>query len=301
MQYLRKIDKEHRVYSGTRISQNLMYLPHTEYIITDPEIWQKNKFDLILIIDSGDLKNTGVQEHIKNYQPEATIINIDHHASNNKFGHINLVETTASSTAEVLYKLFKHNELAIDREIATCLLTGIMYDTDNFTNSATSPYAMHAASELISLGADIGLIRNTLFKNKTLSGMKIWGIALSRLSKHEETGLAYTFVTQDDLISNAVKAEDIEGVANLLNIMSNEDARASIFLKELGENVWKVSMRTTRDDIDLSYYAKNLGGGGHKKAAGCTVTGTMASALDKILNIAKSQTQKTPTPEAAAL
>jgi len=134
MQYLRNLGKNHAAFCSTPIAKSLAFLPHVEYFAHDPFIFKNHFFDVIVVVDSGDLLYAGIDEHIKNLEYSPIIINIDHHPTNKHYGHHNLVLPEAASTTEILYNFFRINEIKLDKHIATCLLTGIVTDTGHFSN-----------------------------------------------------------------------------------------------------------------------------------------------------------------------
>lgn len=267
------------IFCITPVNPRLAFLPHSDKLQTDIEIFSDYSWDVIIVLDSGDLQYAGVHLLIKNHPAE--IINIDHHNTNARYGtNHNLVLPTASSTAEVVYQFLHHIHANISHRMATALLTGIITDTDNFTNSATNITAMAAAGDLIRRGGNLNLINENTVRNKSLNLLRLWGTVLNRLKKHEALGLAYTFITQNDLNKHQVDENDSEGIANFLNNL--DDAKIALILKETADGKIKGSFRTTKDDVDVSAMAKKMGGGGHKKAAGFTTTGTIAEVLEKI-------------------
>lgn len=288
--WLRKLNIEHTAYCATDISGKHSYLPHLDKLSQNESVWNEPKFDVMIVLDSGDLKHAGVDAQIKKLSIRPFIINIDHHATNEHYGDLNLVITEASSTTEIIYKLFKHNNVLIDNHMATCLLTGILTDTDNFTNSATTMHSLQIASELIGKGGNINLIKELIFKNKSIGVLKLWGAVLSRLAKHDTHEIVYSYVTQKDLAEHKVDESDLEGITNFMNNLS--EGKAALILKELPEGKVKGSFRATRDDMDVSAIAKALGGGGHKKAAGFTVSGSIDEALKKIWEVIKNLEDK---------
>jgi phosphoesterase RecJ-like protein len=159
-------------------------------------------------------------------------------------------------------------------------LTGFITDTDSFTNAATSADAMAASGELLRHGGNLHQITGSTIKNKTIPSLKLWGIALSRLQKNEPLNLTYTYITQQDLKDNQANDGELEGIANLLNNL--EDTHIAMVLKETTDKKIKGSLRTTRSDVDVTEIAKKMGGGGHKKAAGFVVEGTIEDVLKKI-------------------
>jgi len=287
--YLTKLNKKHYIYCATPTSHKLQALPHLKEVNNSTELW-KTEPDLIIVFDSGELKYAGVAEHINNLNHDYTLINIDHHNSNTNFGQHNLVMTKAAATAEVLYHFYKYNNISIDKNMAVSLLTGLITDTDNFTNSATNTSSLKIASDLIHRGANFNFLKNWFIKDKSISALKLWGTVLSRLNRHEQLDIVYTYITKNDFVDAEVNEAESEGVANFLNNLG--EGRASLILKELSPGKIKGSLRTTRDDIDVSAIAKSLGGGGHKKASGFVAEGTIAEVLEKVWKAVEKSDKK---------
>jgi len=280
-EYISSLGKKARIFCFTKLNEKLAFMPHSDKLTTDPQVFQDKNVDLVIVVDSGDLEYAGVFKFLENHPAE--IINIDHHHTNKFFGHHNLVIATMSSASEVVYHLFRHNRIRFNHHIATSLLTGIITDTDNFTNSATSESAMAAAGDLIRHGGNLNLINTHTVRNKSVNLLHLWGDVLSRLNKHEKLDMVYTYVTLSDLEKHNVSENESEGVANFLNNL--DEGKMALILKETKEGKIKGSFRTTRDDTDVSALAKKMGGGGHKKAAGFSVIGTIEEVLKKIIDL----------------
>ncbi|MFA6423891.1 MAG: DHH family phosphoesterase [Candidatus Magasanikbacteria bacterium] len=278
-EHLQKIGLKTAIFCITPLNPRLAFLPHSEKLQTDPEIFSNPELDVIVVLDSGDLQYAGVHALVKNHQAE--IINIDHHHTNQQYGHLNLVISTASSTAEVVYHFLKNIQAQISHRMSTALLTGIITDTDNFTNSATSESAMSAASDLIRRGGNLNMINENVVRNKSINLLRLWGEVLNRLKKHIELDMVYTYITQKDLDIHQVSENDSDGIANFLNNL--DEGKMALILKETQDGRIKGSFRTTKDDVDVSALAKKLGGGGHKKAAGFSLFGTIEEVLEKIM------------------
>lgn len=278
-EHLLGLGKNTTIWSSTEILPRYAFLSHTNSISTDPAIFKADDLDLIVVLDSGDLSYAGVEKLVLGL--EHKIINIDHHPTNRNYGFINLVQPTSSSTSEIVYHIFKHNRLAINHRMATSLLTGIITDTDNFQNGATSINAFTAASDLIRSGGNINLINQWVVRNKTVNSLRLWGTVLSRLVYLEKEKLAYTYITREDMATYQVSESESEGIANFLNNLDN--GGACLILKEIEGGKIKGSFRTTSDDLDVAAWAKKMGGGGHKKAAGFTVEGTIEGVLKILL------------------
>lgn len=226
--------------------------------------------EVVILFDAGDLIFAGVHELLARILPKPIIINIDHHHTNTRFGDLNAVVTDAASTTEVVHRLLSANNIFIDQNIATCLMTGLCTDTGNFTNPATNTSALKLGGELLSRGAKFGSIFRALWKNKSVSSLKLWGLALERLRYNPKTETATTALFQKDLSLFSGNEEAIEGISNFLS--SVLDVPIVLVLREAEEGKVKGSYRTT-GATDVSALAVAYGGGGHKKAAGFTVVG----------------------------
>lgn len=286
MHILQNKNIPHVVFCATSGTEKYNFIPRAKELTIDPSIWTQEKFDTVVVVDSGDLIYAGVKEYIDTHRDKLYIINIDHHATNIHFGDLNLVIPTAASTTEILYTFCKINDIPIDAQLATCLLTGLVTDTGNFTNAATTVKSLAAASDLINKGARLDIIQNLTMKDLSTNTLKLWGEVLSRLQRHEDHDIVYTYITQKDLQNFNATESDIEGVANMLNIIG--EGSAALVLKEQNNGEIKGSFRTTRNDIDVSEIAKSLGGGGHKKAAGFSVIGSIEEVLEKIWSTIES-------------
>ena len=225
---------------------------------------------MIITFDAGDLRHCGIEGLLPQTPAGFTLVNIDHHATNARYGDLNLVYTDACSTCEVVYRFLASQQAALDPAISTSLLTGILTDTSSFSNSATTSPGMDAAAVLTAAGARTNEIYHHLLQNKTVEGLKLWGLALSRLKLHPTHNLATTYFFAKDLIG--VNEEAIEGVSNFLNLTCSE-ADTMLVLRETSDGKIRGSMRSAKRDI--SKLAKLLGGGGHKKAAGFTINGKL--------------------------
>lgn len=273
--YLKSIGKNPTLFNIGPVPTYFDFLPSVDEVKVDEKILN-NTFDLVIALDLAGIGNSGVDEKIftNNY-----LINIDHHISNDLYGAINLVDIKASSTCEVVYDILSKIDFEIDKKIATCLLCGILGDTGNFSNSATSETAITISAELIKRGAKIHKIDDLINKNKSINGLHLWGQVLSRLKSDQNSDIAYTYIKDEEYQQYNVETEELDGLTNFLNIISNAKFVA---LFRIGPVSTRVGMRTTRNDVDLSKIAKSHGGGGHKKAAGFTIFGAVDETSDLV-------------------
>lgn len=274
--YLDVIGKPHTCFCIDALPESFHFLPGKHKVETDHNHWDPDhaKFDLLIVFDAGDLHYAGIGDYIDQLSHDFKIINIDHHATNRGYGDHNLVVTTASSTCEIVHHLLDSIN-ALNKEISTCLMTGLVTDTGHFMNLATTASSIETAGKLLLKGVNLRSIGSKTMDNRRLPVLQLWGRALERLTTTDE-GLVITGITQQDLKECGVGIEELEGVANFLNSIDEEtDAKAILFLSERPGGMVKGSFRTTHPLIDVSKLATLFGGGGHKKAAGFAVTGTL--------------------------
>lgn len=265
------LNKKYRAYCFNKPPYQFDFLPHVEKITTDKSGF--DNFDLIITLDCGALNRTKLEKEINNKNKNKTIINIDHHIKMDDFADMELKNSGATSTAEIIYDLFKENKIKINKNIANCVLTGILTDTGNFLYPSTSQKAVMIASEMLSKGARLPKIMENTWRNKSLASMKIWGKAMSRLQINKKYNFAFSVLTQKDIKESGADEEELEGIVGFLSNLNN--VNGVMLLREQPDNIIKGSLRTSRPDIDMAKLARSLGGGGHVKAAGFKINGQL--------------------------
>ncbi len=265
--YFNKNNKPHKHFCVDKPPEYFNYLAKIENLITDYQQINLADHDLVIIIDCGTIARTGISQELLKQKDRLKIINIDHHQTNDNYGHLNLVIPSASSTCEIFYKLFTLNKMEIDKFMATSLMTGIITDTMNFTNGATTQDSLEIASKLLNYGAKSNQIISSISQNKNLLSLKLWGKVFSQLEFNQEFNFVYTVIAQADLIEYQMTADEAsDGLSNFLSTLEDIDFIA--VLTERDQQTIKGSLRTTKDHLDVSQIAGLFGGGGHKKAAG---------------------------------
>jgi phosphoesterase RecJ-like protein len=267
LNWLKREGKDVTVFCADLPPAAFCYIDNIHCYTNDPIVFH-DRYDTVIVFDSGDLRYCGVAEFFPNLKPGYLLVNIDHHVTNERFGKLNLVFTDASSTAEVVHRFYEANNVFIDPRMATSLLTGLLTDTSHFSNGATTVGSMDAAGKMFAAGARHQDIARNLLHNKTVDSLKLWGLVLSRISYNPKLDIVSTYILLEDLKEGA--GEIAEGIANFLSAVTG-GADTVMFLRELPGGEVKGSFRSATRDI--SKLAKLLGGGGHKKAAGFTVKG----------------------------
>lgn len=225
-------------------------------------------YDVIITLDAADFEQLGTiyTENPKLFQ-SVPVINIDHHASNDYYGAVNLVDLTATSTAEILVGVIEAlGPSLIDTDVATALLTGIVSDTGSFQHSNTTPKSLTIAAQMVGFGARHQEIIQYLFKTKAFSTLKLWGRILTHIQHDPGSKLVWSTASLTDLLETDSTGEQISGVIDEL-MTSVPEAEVVLLLSEREPRVISGSVRTQKG-IDAADIAKVFGGGGHHGAAG---------------------------------
>jgi phosphoesterase RecJ-like protein len=266
--YLEKLGKNitHSIKKG--VPPSLSFLPSSEKIQDDID---HSDFDLIITFGCSEIKRTG---SLKIENLKLKIINIDHHPDNKLFGQVNIVDPKKSSVAELIYDFFVWNKWMINKEVATCLLTGIITDTGSFMHANTQSSTLKAASELLRTGALTNKIIKQTFQNKSPEILKAWGKAMENSYYDEKHKIIFSVMTDSDLAAfKSLPLAAFEGFVETLNTVP--EAKFAMFLRQDG-GVIKGSLRSdTFKNIDVSKIAHIFGGGGHKLASGFSVAGKL--------------------------
>ena len=213
-------------------------------------------------------------------------VSIDHHASNTYFANYNYVEGESPATCLTLVKVLKRLNVSIHKEIGDCLMAGIITDSGGFRYSTVNDETFEFAAQMLDAGVNISDIYYRTFDVKTKSQFELSSIATSRLQFYHKDKIAVTYVTKEDMKKVKAMVGDHEGIVNVgRNI---EGVEVSIFLREDEDGTYKVSLRSN-DRVDVSEVAKVFDGGGHSRAAGCTVSFPLNEAIEKLIKETKKR------------
>ena len=275
-----------------KLKKNVYYVlddtppKNLEFLLKDVNILKSNEFNIdkfnIISLDCGDRKRICLSDEIKDKAQK--IICIDHHASNDKYGDLNYIDTNASSTCELVYNVLvaynkKYNIDLIDENIATFLYTGLVTDTGNFMYSNTHPTSFDMAKNLLLKGAKKESIIQNIFQSNSANYYKLLGEALNTLDIIYNK-VACISINKEMLKRNIISFNDVDGITSYTRDI--EGVEVGILLKEKKDNEIKVSLRS-KSYVDVSKIAQSFGGGGHIKAAGCTIYDTIENAKKKII------------------
>lgn len=241
----------------------------------DTTFQAKEDFDVFFCLDSTP-ERSGAAKIL--YDGAKKKINIDHHDTNPGLGDVNVMRPEIGSCSEVVYHLIPEAEL--DDDIAKALFIGMMHDTGVFQYSNTLPSTLVAASKLIQYDIDFANLIQQSFYEKTFKQTKILAKALERSKLYLNGRCHMTYLTLEDMRYFEANSNDLEGIVNRLKQVTGVDC--AVFIYELEPDNYKVSIRTS-EKVDAIQIASQFGGGGHLRAAGCSVCGTHETVAEQVL------------------
>jgi len=270
-----RLHKKVSLYCKTeKMNPALNFLPFVEKVRhTLP-----NKYDLAMSFDCGAIKRLGIDVASK-------LVNVDHHVSNENYGDINIIDTSAISTTQVLYDFFKANDISINVKMATCLFSGLADDSQNFTTDKTDERAFLMAADLVKSGADNALCIQELFKSRSLSSIRMKAKMLSSAKLECSGKLVSTLVPRSFFEeTGAYEVDCEEALHETLELVTVEVA---FMLRYTKEDRIKGSLRS-KNGMNMNELASNFGGGGHVHSAGFVCDGTSLEEVEtKIISIIK--------------
>jgi phosphoesterase RecJ-like protein len=262
--FLTAYGKTSRLVMDEKVPDKYAFLDEDNII----ELYSENtvyKADSYIALDTGDIRRLG--NRMKLFDCPDTW-NIDHHKTNTGFAERNYVDIQSASTGEIIYGLFKHFNVQIDKKTADALFTAISTDTGGLRYSNTTPASMRICAELLELGIDISDISHRVFDMTPYQKLLLKAVAIENMRLHFGGKLALITLKSEDYAFLMGKDEYFDGIVNIAN--NTEGVLAGILMRETAEGHIKVNMRSASDDIDVALFANMNGGGGHVRASGFT-------------------------------
>ena len=267
---LRSLGKSARIVINDNVPKCFAILDGYDSIVRSTD----DKADLILLLDTRLNRSGGVCE-----KGGASILNIDHHVSNDGKADWLLLEPDASSTCEIIYKMFVEDGIPIDERIAMCLYAGIATDTGFFRFDNTSHGALSISAELVRLGAKPSLVADSI-ATKSFRELQLMAAAMQTIELFDDGKVIGIFL--DESLS------ELELTDELIDLIRfAEGVEIAFLLRYEGRSRYRLRMRSRR--IDITKITEALGGGGHKHAAGATIKGTLSEAKQIVLNAIKGR------------
>lgn len=255
-------------------AESFMFMKNAEKIIHEYDGCEK-EYDVFFALDCGDMSRIGAA--CKMFNMAKKTVCIDHHMNNSLFADVNYIDDDASSTCELVYNIMDSSK--VSKETAECIYLGIFHDTGGFQYSCTSPNTMKIAGELMEKGINFSWIADKTYYEKTFHQNQILGRALLESFIFMDGKVIVSAIKEETMRFYEVTSKDLEGIVSQLR--ATKGVEVAIFMYETAAQEYKVSLRSG-EKVDVSKIAAHFGGGGHVRAAGCTLNGNMYDAVNNL-------------------
>lgn len=259
--------------------ETFKFLPNFDMIKSEPS---HEKYDMAIVVDCPNTDRVG-KEYRKFIETAKVIVQFDHHLRNSMFGDYNVVNPVAPACAQILVSSFEYLKVDISKNVATCLLSGIITDTGGFRFNSTTTETFEYAAWCLSKGINVSKIYKEAMMTKTKTQFNAEKLALDRLKFFADDKITFTYITKKDIEELGIKAGELEGIAGIG--VTIKDVEVAIFAREK-EDGFKVSFRS--NNIDVADICMLFGGGGHKLAAGCLIDAD----IEEVQKAVVSETKK---------
>jgi len=251
-------------------------------MISQPE--KGRKFDLVIATDCASLERLGTAADC--IQERGALINIDHHASNTRYGDINWIAAREPSAGELIFRLLKAANWPITREIADCLFTAVSTDTGSFQYPTTQPATYQVAGELVKRGANLEKICDEVYQSYSLARVRLVRHLYNQFRLTHDDRIAYFWLKKKDYTRTGSDPSDSEGLID--HIRAIEPVVIACMFEEIEPELTRISLRSKKPEIDVNRIAQEFGGGGHAAAAGARIAGTPLSTQRKVIAALKT-------------
>jgi phosphoesterase RecJ-like protein len=272
-----RLGKQSEVVSADVPPPFLAVVPRIETVRRAPAL----EPDVAVVVDAGDLSRTGglATSHAE-WLSRSRIVNVDHHVSNPGFGAVNWVDPQAAATCEMVALLLPELGVEIDQELATVLMTGIVQDTHTFAHPNATPRTLRVAADLLAAGAPLSRLNRAVYADKPYSTLALWGLILAGMGQRCDGRIVHASMTLEMLRSVGAEPSASEGFIDLLTASKTGDI--AVLFKEADPATTRVSVRTS-ERADAVAITSAFGGGGHVRAAGCTLAEPIDRARELVL------------------
>jgi phosphoesterase RecJ-like protein len=269
---LERLGKDVVAYNADGVPDTFRFLPGADRLVSD--LSDQADFDLVFVLDAGELSRTG--DLVADRAP--FLINIDHHPGSD-FGDICYLDTAAAATAVLVHRVLKDCGLVLDSDIALSLYTGLLSDTGSFRYANSNPEAFAVGGELVALGIDPWEVASALYESQPPERMRLLSQVLTTLHISADGKYASVAMSLEMLEDSGALAEHTDGFVNYPRAISGVEV--AVFFRQLDSEKVKIGFRS-RGNINVGRLASQLGGGGHKNAAGAEMAGLMDDVIPRV-------------------
>ena len=278
---LAHLGKKVTVLNQDEIPKKLAFLDPKQ-ILSKPSKKTKS-YDCVVSTDCATYERMG--SACETIRKRKILINIDHHASNSRYGDISWIDSNSASSGELIFRLFKQAKWPINPLIADCLFTAISTDTGSFQYATTQPSTYHAAAELVTKGANLARICEEVYQSHPLSRVKLQKHLHNSFKLISDNQIAYFWIRQTDYKKAGAMPDESEGLID--HIRDIEGVKFACLFEEITPEITRISLRSKLSEIDASTIAVSFGGGGHRSAAGARISGKQQTIQRQVLSAIK--------------
>jgi len=273
-----RLGKRAEVVAADHVPPSLAGLPYAGDVHTTPQL----EPDVAVFVDGPPSRTGAIIRDCGEWLARATIVNIDHHVSNDGSESMAAwVDAEAAATCEMVAMLLPELGVEIDGEIATVLTAGIIQDTHTFSHPNVTPRTLRVGADLLAAGAPLAALHRTIYADKKFATLALWGLMLAGISSRRDGRIVYATLTNEMLVQTENDAIASEGFIDLL--ASTKAADITVLIKKADASHVRVSVRTSAR-ADAVAITSAFGGGGHARAAGCSIEGTLNEAIPRLLD-----------------
>jgi len=280
---LKQLGKNAIVMNGEPVPERYKFLPGCGKIAVYNGA-RPEGYENIIVVDCSTVQRSGEMASL--IAGSRARINIDHHVSNNKFGDFNWVNPDASSCGEMIFELYKSMSLHINEDIAVLLYVAMLTDTGSFRYDSTTQRTHHIAGELIKLGVHPSRVAEDVYETKEMGDIELLSKALATIKKACGGKITYMYVTKKMLDDTGTTPDMTDGFVNFAR--SLKGAEISIFFRQDTKDAGTIHVGfRSKGKANVNVLAGKFGGGGHPKASGCLMKGTLDEVMEKVLRVAE--------------
>tara|TARA_B100001123_G_C15328298_1_gene1030340 strand:+ start:1963 stop:2949 length:987 start_codon:yes stop_codon:yes gene_type:complete len=282
---LKNSGKKVTVFNQDKMPKKLAFLD-PEKILIGPNT--PALYDTVIATDCANYERMGTV--CESISKRKTLINIDHHGSNSRYGDINWIDARSASSGELIFRLIKQANWTITPLIADCLFTAISTDTGSFQYATTQPSTYQTAAELVKRGANVGRICEEVYQSYPLSRVKLLKHLYNSFKLIEKNQIGFFWIRKSDYKQARAAPDESEGLID--HIRDIQGVKIACLFEEIEPEITRVSLRSKLPELDVSTIAVSFGGGGHQSAAGVRVNGKQQTIQRKVICALKEALSK---------
>lgn len=274
---LSQLGKTYTMINEGRLPSKFGFLPDYGRVLSFTEQAPARLFRHVVSIDCADYSRIGRVREL--FEDDVKLLNIDHHPTNDGFGSCQIIVPDAAATVEILYDLAVYMGFDLDIDFGNCIYTGLLTDTGGFRYASVGPKVMQTAADLLKLGVNGHALAEAALEKLTVPQITLLQKGLSTLRFTSDRKIAWVHVTLDDMAAIQAESEDMDGLVNYPRNV--EGVLVGLMFKQREPHSWKISLRS--NTVNVAEIAQRFGGGGHIRASGCTVEGTLEEVTERVV------------------